>query len=318
GTHKAMILDWLRLQGRENEKTKTYGYTRSWSKLGSAVSVIIAAGLVYYTGRYSDIFWLAIVPYCLSIVNFLGYPAELDGRSEQKASLGNVLRHLMESLRQVLRLHRLRRVLLESMGYESACKVAGDYLQPILKQLAMGLPVLLALGEDKRTALLVGPVYFVLHAASSVASRRSHKVVDNLGGEGRAASRMWQLTFAIFASLTVALLTGTVWPAVVLFVVLELARNIWRPITITRVDNETEAGRGATMMSIESQAKALGTMLLAPVAGLAVDRFAMSEDAPAFWVVGVIGLLVCAVGAVMPAMAPPTPSDHSETSPPQK
>jgi MFS family permease len=43
GTHKAMILNWLRLQGRESEKTKTYGFTRSWAKIGSAVSVVIAA-----------------------------------------------------------------------------------------------------------------------------------------------------------------------------------------------------------------------------------------------------------------------------------
>ena len=33
GTHKAMIFDWLRLGGRSHEKTKVYGYTRSWSKI---------------------------------------------------------------------------------------------------------------------------------------------------------------------------------------------------------------------------------------------------------------------------------------------
>ena len=33
GTHKAMILDWLRAQGRESERTRVYGFTRSWSKI---------------------------------------------------------------------------------------------------------------------------------------------------------------------------------------------------------------------------------------------------------------------------------------------
>jgi len=33
GTHKALIFNWLRLEGRSDEKTKTYGYTRSWSKM---------------------------------------------------------------------------------------------------------------------------------------------------------------------------------------------------------------------------------------------------------------------------------------------
>ena len=37
GTHKAMIFEWLRLEGRLGERTKFYGHTRSWSKFGSAV-----------------------------------------------------------------------------------------------------------------------------------------------------------------------------------------------------------------------------------------------------------------------------------------
>ena len=41
GTHKAMIFQWLRLEGRLDERTRVYGFTRSWSKLGSAVSVLL-------------------------------------------------------------------------------------------------------------------------------------------------------------------------------------------------------------------------------------------------------------------------------------
>ena len=46
GTHKAMIFTWLRAQGRLDERTRVYGYTRSWSKIGSAVSVVLAAVIV--------------------------------------------------------------------------------------------------------------------------------------------------------------------------------------------------------------------------------------------------------------------------------
>jgi len=45
GTHKAMIFTWLRNRNRTDEKTEVYGYTRSWSKLGSAVSVVLSAGI---------------------------------------------------------------------------------------------------------------------------------------------------------------------------------------------------------------------------------------------------------------------------------
>jgi MFS family permease len=304
GTHKAMILEWLRLQGREQEKTKTYGYTRSWAKIGSAVSVVIASALVYYSGRYSDIFWLCIIPYGLGIINFLGYPAALDGTPQRKGSPLNAARHLADSLREALGERRVRRVLLESMGYESACKVVADYVQPMLKQLAIGLPLLVAASEGRRTAILVGGVYLILHLASSVASRRSHAAAAWMGGEGRAARRLWQTSLLLFACMTVALLYGAVWGAVALFVALESMRNVWRPVAITRIDNETQASKGATMLSIESQAKAAGTMVLAPLAGLAVDRFAVSPQQPALWAAAALGAAIVAVGAAIPEMRP--------------
>jgi len=62
GTHKAMIFAWLRSQDREDERVKIYGYTRSWSKYGSAVSVALAAPIVLFTDSYEWIFLAAIVP----------------------------------------------------------------------------------------------------------------------------------------------------------------------------------------------------------------------------------------------------------------
>ena len=52
GTHKAMILEWLRLQNRQDEKVQVYGYTRSWSKIGSAVSAPVAGAVGGVTGSY--------------------------------------------------------------------------------------------------------------------------------------------------------------------------------------------------------------------------------------------------------------------------
>ena len=308
GTHKAMILDWLRLQGREDEKTKTYGYTRSWAKAGSALSVLIAAALVYYTGRYSDIFWLCIIPYAAGIINFLGYPAELDGRPEKRATLRNLAGHLVEAFRKALGNGRLRRVLAESMAYDSVCKVVGDYLQPVVKQMAIALPFLLMISDKKRTAILAGCVYFVLHVISSIASRKSHVVATRLGGESRAARVVWLLTAGVLAGLALALTTGIMWPAVAAFVVLEVVRNVWRPVAITRIDNETDATMGATMLSVDSQAKAAATMLLAPAVGYAVDTFTIpGSDQPAFWVVGAAGVVIAALGAMAPAMPSPDP-----------
>ena len=59
GTHKAMIFSWLRAQGRESERTKVYGYTRSWSKFGSALSSVLASAFVFASGNYNWVFYAA-------------------------------------------------------------------------------------------------------------------------------------------------------------------------------------------------------------------------------------------------------------------
>lgn len=153
GTHKALIFNWLRLQGRSDEKTKVYGYTRSWSKMGSALSVLIASALVFYTGNYSNTFLFCIIPYILGIINFLGYPAALDGDCRTGFSMKAVLVHLASALKQSVKYSYLRRLLIEAMGFEGAFKATKDYLQPILKQAALALPIFLYLG-DKRTPLM--------------------------------------------------------------------------------------------------------------------------------------------------------------------
>ena len=75
-----MIFEWLRLCGRSDERTKIYGITRSWSQIGSAVSGLIAAGFILLSGDYQYVFYFAIIPYALSLINFAGYPKQLDGQ----------------------------------------------------------------------------------------------------------------------------------------------------------------------------------------------------------------------------------------------
>ena len=83
GTHKAMIFTWLRDQGREHERTRVYGYTRSWSQIGSAVSVVLAAIFVFTADNYTSIFFLSAIPCILNIINFLGYPRNLDHNHQE-------------------------------------------------------------------------------------------------------------------------------------------------------------------------------------------------------------------------------------------
>jgi len=301
GTHKAMILDWLRRQGRANAKTKTYGYTRSWSKIGSAVSVVIAAALVFYRGRYSDVFWFSIPPCILNLINLGTYPKYLDGELNKATSMKVVLEHLWSVGRQMLRRVELRRVLIESMSFEGVYKSVKDYLQPVLKQLALALPVFIALPDKHRAAILVGAVYFALHMLSGVASRQAHRIEERWGGEEPTARRLWWAVFLVYGMLVPLLYfqgrTGTVETAAIVlaFVVLSVLQNVWRPVTVSRYDTHSDAEFSATILSVDSQAKSIFTMIAAPLLGLTVDLVSptgVTGAAKNFWPVGLLGLLV--------------------------
>jgi len=297
GTHKAMIFAWLRSQDREDERVKIYGYTRSWSKYGSAVSVALAAPIVLFTDSYEWIFLAAIVPYALNIVNFLGYPQDLD-EAAGVVSMSEVVRHAGRTVSDSVRRPRLRRLFFESMGFDGVFAATKDYLQPVLAALALTLAVSWVSLEDwsetQQAALLVGPVYIVLHLLSGAASKRSHLVSDRAGNEGRAARWLWGISVLVFAGLTISGFTGFLIGAVVAFVALNVLHNLWRPVLISRFDTHGSAIQGASLLSVESQARRVATMIMAPILGYGVDAAIAAESVNPWWPVGALGL-ICSI-----------------------
>ncbi|MBW2344692.1 MAG: hypothetical protein JRF53_11880 [Deltaproteobacteria bacterium] len=297
GTHKAMIFMWLYIHGRSDERTRVYGYTRSWSKIGSAVSVVLACFFVFATSNFIYVFFFAIIPYLLNIINFLGYPKELDGKIAEDLSIGKMARHLKETLVVSVKQASLRRLILESMGFEGFFKAFKDYLQPILKAAAIPLTALLfsgiQLSDEQKSVVLIGPVFFVLFGLSALASRNAYRLVKSPGREDRTARMLWGWSVVIFLVLLPAMYYGIHWIMITGFVVLYVIQNLWRPVLISRFDAHSDKDKGATILSIESQAKSSSTMVIAPVLGLALD-LARNHDigVSQFWPVAVLGLMI--------------------------
>ncbi len=296
GTHKAMIFAWLRLEGRLDERTKYYGYTRSWSKFGSAVSVLVAAALVFISGAYTTVFFFAIPPYVLGIINFAGYPKELDEGVEGRASLATVWRHMSQALVASLKYAKLRRLLLESMGFEGVFHAVKDYIQPVLTAAAAVTVAAYVVVEDwtepQQAVLLVAPVYLGLYLLSGVASRRAHVLANATGGEDRAALFVWGFAVVVFTGLALAAFYEVFAVVIAAFVSLHVLQNLWRPILISRLDAHGGEFQGATLLSVESQSRRVATMVVAPLIGFAVDAAAARGTGGAFWPIGVLGGMV--------------------------
>ncbi|MDD5724098.1 MAG: MFS transporter [Syntrophales bacterium] len=295
GTHKAMIFTWLRLQGRLDEKTRVYGFTRSWSQLGSAFSVIVATLFVIVTDSYSSVFYLSIAPYILGIINFMQYPDALEGNLQGEITLRGVFNNLWSTLKMSLKIRHLRRLIVESMAFEGVFNAAKDYLQPVIKGMALALPLFVYMEDTRRSAIIVGVVYFILHLLSAWASRKSHRITHRAGGEEQGAARIWMGALVVYFLLAIILYMKWYYLAIIGFILLYVMQNLWRPILISRFDAYATETRGATVLSIESQAKSASTTLLAPLLGITVDFATTHGFGGGFWPVAAAGAIVALI-----------------------
>jgi len=292
GTHKAMIFTWLRIKNRLNEKTKVYGYTRSWSKIGSAVSTVLAVSMVFLTNSYSFVFLFAIIPYVAGFINFLYYPKELEGQPEAESGVREVCAHLWDCIRSSLVIKRLRRLLVESMSFEGVYKAVENYLQPVVKNMALLIPLFISLSDIRRSSIMIGVVYVILYLGSAYASRNSHRLANFAGGEQSGSNLLWKVVLIIYLALIPLLFFQYYYIAVVGFIILSLIQNFWKPMLISRFDDFASETQGATILSIESQAKSVSTMLAAPIMGMAVDYITGRNLGGEFWPIATIAAII--------------------------
>ncbi|UCB42005.1 MAG: MFS transporter [Dehalococcoidales bacterium] len=294
GTHKAMIFTWLRIEGRLDEKTKIYGYTRSWSKIGSAVSTVLAVAIVLLANDYSWVFFFAIVPYVAGLVNFMFYPKELEGQPDPEAGVREVVAHLWECIRLAVAVRELRRLIIESMSFEGVYKAVHDYLQPIVQNMALLIPLFVGLEDIGRGAIMIGVVFVVLNLLSAYASRSSHRLASYAGGEEGGSRLLWKVVSVLYLALIPLLVFEYYYAAIIGFIVLSLIQNLWRPILVSRFDAFASETQGATILSIESQAKSVATMIVAPILGVAVDFIRSQGESwgGEFWPVATIAAVI--------------------------
>ncbi len=292
GAHKAMIASWLRLKNLGNDFSKTYGITRSWSKYGSALSVTISASIVFYIGNYNLIFYMCIPPYTLGLINFISYPIELDSKAAKSSiTVSDLAIRLWITIKNCYKKPRLRNILCESASYEGVLNAVKDYLQPALLVAASAFNLSLLdyqLNDAQRTALFTCPVYVALYFLSAIASRQAHSLVTVSGGERMAANILWLSSIILYLVVIFSDLLEFNITLIVAFIGLHVILNLWRPVLLSSLTNNDDDDGRAIVLSIESQARRVALMILAPIIGFTVDLTSYGTDT-SLWSIGVIG-----------------------------
>lgn len=276
GTHKAMILSWLRSQGRLDEKTAVYGRTRSWSQLGSACSAALGGVLLVAGADYRAMFLAYAAIALANLVNLATYPVALDARSERgdRGAVAATFRRLLSATGRVVADRALRPVVGAGVAVRGGYKVAKDYLQPVLQALVVGLPVGVAWSDDQRTGLLVGLVGAAMFVLSSQASLRAHRFEQLFARADRAARALTTIFAVLFALVGLLAWLDLQWFAVAMFVLLAIGNNLWRPVQVGQLADRGGDEDQATVLSIEAQLGALFAAALAPIVGALVDMLA--------------------------------------------
>jgi hypothetical protein len=272
GTHKSMIMTHLDLEGLSGQKVHYYGFTRSVSRLGSAVAALMIGVFAFLGGDYSIVFPATMIPYALALFLMTTYPAELDGRVEHAAGWREMWTHTVESFRSLFRIQGLGRMVLNASAFDSFFRVGKDYIQPVVESAAIALPVFLSAGEQERTFLLVGVVYFLAYMNSFISSRLSGRFVDRVRNLGVALNWLFWGLAAVFIIAGLFFREDMPLAAILVLFIIYTLYNLRKPAVIGYISEKIPGQQRATILSMHNQLRALSAAVLAPVLGLIADH----------------------------------------------
>lgn len=288
GTHKAMIFDYLKSKGWQDQKVHYYGHTRSWSQFGSAISSLIAAGIVVFSGDFQTVFIFSTIPYVLDLCLMISYPKYLDGEIKQldKANLisrfKELLRAFWRSFKHPLTLKIVNNLSLHS-GFHKGIK---DFLQPVLQAFALSLPIFLHYQEQQRSALVIGVAYFFIFLLTSFSSRHA----------GTVTSFYKNLTTPLNLSLWVGLLAGALAGffyhfgflvlSIFLYIMVYLIESLRKPIGISHFADRVDSDILATALSAQSQVKSLWGAIIVFSLGALIDMLGIG------WGLGIVSVVL--------------------------
>ena len=293
GTHKALILEHLKLTGREAFKVAYYGRTRSVSQFGSAINALIAASLVFYTGSYRIMFLASMLPYTLDLFNLLSYPKALDG-DLKPVPFKDIWTQTKSTLRDfggIFTNPLALRSLLNSAFSGGSFKATKDYLQPILEGFALSLPFLLLASDVQRGAVMIGAVYFVIYLSTSYASRSAAKFSEKFSSLGRTINITFLLGAGLLFLAGFAAWTNLIILSILTFLAFYALRSLRRPMDVAYISDQIESRVMASGLSAEAQLTTILTALIAPGLGFLADRFG-------------VGLALSVLGAGLLAVYP--------------
>ena len=277
GTHKAMIFEYLKINGWADQKVHYYGNTRAASQMGSAVSAVIAAFIVFYTGTMKVVFLYSTIPYFLDLLLMISYPKELEGptgklvMSEVSLSVKKVFASFFKAAKDPVFIRTLANISVPK-GFHKAVK---DYLQPVIILFAVSFPLFTDLDEDKRISIMIGFFYTIIYVLNSFASKKAGSISEKFKHLCRP------LNLSLLTAFATGIIIGITYnfelPVIAIagFLVIYLLENFRRPIGVSYISEIIDDSIMATVLSTDSQVSAITASVIALLIGFLADRIGL-------------------------------------------
>jgi len=267
GTHKGLIMDYLKQQGWSEQKIAYYGHTRSWSQRGSALSSIIAGLIIFTGGNYQNIFLFSTLPYVLNMLLILSYPKVLDqgNKSSKKEALGTIFKSFFTVIKDL----KVIKLISHSALHSAYLKAIKDYIQPLMLQVAILIPLIQDVDRERQNGLTIGVFYFVIYLITSFASRSASSI------EKKNKRNIVMLTLML--GFSAGILSGVLYQnglhilALIAFILIYIIENIRKPIMTGYVADEVPGEILSSVLSAQSLIKTIMTAGIALAFGIIAD-----------------------------------------------
>lgn len=282
GTHKSIIMDYLRLNDWQKDNIDYYGHTRSWSQRGSALSSLIAAVLVFYSDDFRNIFLFSVIPYLLDMLLVLSYPNVLNHphpnsnathKTSEKVPLGTYIKHLKITISNIEVFGIINTSALHS-AYLSAIK---DYIQPIMATLALAISWPVLLEKNQKTGIVVGICYFVIYILTSITSAQADNVTRKY--HGRWPIQKITLLCGLLSGAIAGIFYEVHWLllSLLFFTSVYLIENLRKPILIGYIADKVPDELLTSVLSVQSFINTVMAAAISIALGLFSDHFGIGS-----------------------------------------
>ncbi len=271
GTHKGMIMDYLQQHQWSDQKVHYYGHTRACSQRGSALASLIAGAIVYYYGAYHTIFLFSMIPYALNFLLIVSYPGSLNSSHSKKAKKENPFKQTWDALWQIMKRPKVLKLVNSAAMYTGYQKAIKDYIQPLMLQVVLLIPLLSHVEITKKNGLLIGVFYFFIYLLNAKASRIAGKIQFKYP---RNITRNTLLAGLFLGLLSGVFYLNKLWVlALLIFIGVYLVENIRKPILTGLLSDSIPNEILTSVLSVQSLWRTIISVVLSLALGFLSDYF---------------------------------------------